>query len=225
MGVVSRLQMTREARKESMAKVNGAGVEGFDDGRVISPSFINAPNKAEPGEPRVKGGWVGGRVKGVSNEAAALRAATGNGLATPDLEAKLDKSGKIPGRDNVDAFSLFVRLTAVLVDVLGAVGVAIAGGADLHERGSVVDSRGSTSPTSGVFTSGELPTRRLVLLTRGVKLNGEPARGDGFETGAGGEGSPLLTVGHVLFAKHWQTMVTAMATKIPKFREVPPSAS
>ena len=107
--------------------------------------------------------------------------------------------------------------------------MAIASGADLHERSSVVDSRGSTSPTSGVFTSGELPTRRLVLLTRGVKLNGEPAKGDGFETGAGGEGSPFLTVSHVpllgIFAKHWQTMVTAMATKIPKFREVPPSAS
>ena len=109
-GVVSRLQMTREIRKESMAKVNGAGFEGFDGGGVISPSFIDAPNKAEPGEPRAKEGWVGGRVKGLRNETEALRAATGNGLATPDLEAKLDKSGKVPGRDNVDAFSLFVRL-------------------------------------------------------------------------------------------------------------------
>ena len=73
-------------------KVNGAGVEGFDAGGVISPSFIGAPNKAEPEEPRVKGGRVGGRKNGVSTKAGVLGAATGNGLATPDLEAKLDNA-------------------------------------------------------------------------------------------------------------------------------------
>ena len=170
--------------------VNGAGVEGFDGGGVISPSFVGAPNKVEPGEPRVKGGRVGGRVKGVSTEAGVLGAATGNGLATPDLEAKLDKSGGVPGCDNVDASSFLVRLTSVSVDVLGAVGVAIAGGADLHGGGGVVESHGS----SGVPASSELRTGRLVL-TRGVKLNGELAGGDGFEMGAGGGRSPSLTDG------------------------------
>jgi len=173
-------------------RVNG-GVEGFDGGGVISPNFIGAPNKAEAGEPRLNDGTEAGKEKGASIEAAESGADTGNGLALmPGLGVKLDKSGGVPGRDD-DVSSFLGSILRASMGVLGAAGVTIVGGADLDCGGGVVESGGSTSPTSGVLASGELRAGRLLLI-RGVRLNGEFAGGDDFETGAGSEGrSPSLT--------------------------------
>ena len=173
-------------------RVNGAGVEGFDGGGVISPNFIDAPNKVEAGEPRVNDGVVAGKEKGAGIGAAVSGVVTGNGLALmPGLGVKLDKSGGVPGRD--DEVSSLVSILRASANVLGAAGVTIVGGADLDGGGGVVESRGSASPTSGALASGELRAGRLLLI-RGVRLNGEFAGGDALETGAGREGrSPSLT--------------------------------
>lgn len=172
-------------------RVNG-GVEGFDGGGVISPNFNGAPNKAEAGEPRLNDGTEAGKEKGASIEAAESGVDTGNGLALmPGLGVKLDKSGGVPGRDDVSSF--LGSILRASMGALGAAGVTIVGGADLDCGGGAVESGGSTSPTSGVLASGELRAGRLLLI-RGVRLNGEFAGGEDFETGAGREGrSPSLT--------------------------------
>ena len=77
------------------SRVNGAEVMasmGVGPG-VISPNFIDAPNKIEAKEPRLNIGVVEGKEKGMGSRAVVSGVIMGNGLALmPGLGVKLDKS-------------------------------------------------------------------------------------------------------------------------------------